>query len=169
MQRAVHRLHYAWHSQLIPGVSGYRTGHMARSLTTQVTPKAEAVTTKHVEGIVGTNVFYAPYLEFGTGIYGPRRRPITVQPPGRLARSGSGRPGALQFPGKVGPGTPFTWAGRRRSGRAGAMAQYVYRRSVKGIRPRHYATKAADIARPLVEAEFREGGRIASERIARSS
>lgn len=25
---------------------------------------------------VGTNVFYGPYVEFGTGIYGPKKRPI---------------------------------------------------------------------------------------------
>lgn len=32
--------------------------------------------TGELEGRVGTNVFYAPFVAQGTGIYGPRKRPI---------------------------------------------------------------------------------------------
>jgi hypothetical protein len=158
MREATFMVEAAWKGRLVPGVRGYRTGHYARSITSDVTPlrEAEAHPEGRVTGVVGTNVFYAKYLEYGTGLYGPLHHWITPKKPG----------GVLRFPaGPVGPGTAFTWAGRRRSGRAGAMAKYVYAKRVRGIRPRRYARDAAEIARPLVVRRFHLAGHQAAHRL----
>jgi hypothetical protein len=155
MQDAVLITEGAWKGRLVPGVRGYRTGHYARSITSAVTPLPEAVESGVVHGTVGTNVFYAKYLEYGTGLYGPKHQWITPK-----------RGKYLKFPaGPVGEGTPFTWAGRRRSGRAGAMAKYVYAKRVRGIVPRRYARDAAFIAKPLVERRFKRAGADAAKRL----
>ena len=115
---------------------------------------ATILTTADIKGVVGTNVFYAPYLEYGTGLYGPRHH--WIEP--RNAK-------ALRFPGAVGAGTPFTLAGRKRKGKAGAGARYVFARRVRGIRPRRYARDAAFIAAPKVGKVFEAAGRRAALRI----
>jgi hypothetical protein len=155
MRDATFMVEGTWKGRLVPGVRGYRTGHYARSITSDVTPLAEAkrLPDGMVRGVVGTNVFYAPYLEYGTGLYGPRHRWITPKKPG----------GVLRFPQPGNRG--FTLAGRQRSGRAGAMAKYVYARRVRGIRPRRYARDAALIARPLVERRFHLAGQRAAQRL----
>lgn len=140
----------AWRARLVPNVRGYRTGTYSRSITNDGGKRVGDVVT----GSVGTNLFYAKYLEFGTGLYGPRNRwivPTTKK--------------FLRFPAAVGKGTGFTLAGRRRSGRAGAMAQFVFAKRVRGIRPRRYAHDAALISQGAVTRIFaaaaREGGRRA--------
>lgn len=148
----------AWRGRLVPNVRGYRTGHYSRSITSDVTPLGEALATGRVVGMVGSNVFYARYLEYGTGLYGPLHHWIYPKPPNKF----------LRFPAAVGKGTPFTLAGRRRSGRAGAMAQYVYARRVRGIVPRRYGRDAAMIAKPLVQERFRLAGRRTAERLRRN-
>lgn len=159
MLDATHTTEAIWHGRLVPGVRGYRTGHYARSITSTVTPEAEAIARNKVEGRIGTNVIYARYLEYGTGLYGPEHHWITPK-----------NAQALRFPaGPVGPGTPFTWAGRQRSGRAGAMAKWVYARRIRGIVPRRYARDAALIARPLVERRFRLAGIRAARRLGRQT
>ena len=45
------------------------TGNLANSLTYRKGPRA---TTKFAEGIVGTNVTYAPFVEFGHGVITPK-------------------------------------------------------------------------------------------------
>lgn len=145
MDRSVKLVESEWRRQLVPNEDGYRTGTYSRSITSTVTTNDTRVI-----GEVGTKLYYAPYLEYGTGIYGPRHELIRSTRPG----------GVLRFPQPGNPG--FTLAGRRRSGRAGAMAQYVYARFIRGIKPRLYAHKAADQARTAVRAEFEAaGGRIA--------
>lgn len=146
-----------WKHRLVPGVRGYRTGHYARSITSDVTPLPEALirTDGRITGVVGSNVFYAPYLEYGTGLYGPRHQWIVPKKPG----------GVMRFPEAGNPG--FTLAGRQRSGRAGAMAKYVYARRIRGIKPRRYARDAALISRPVVMRRFQQAGHSAAERLGR--
>ena len=158
MDRALIKVEGTWRARLVPGVRGYQTGTYSRSITHE----SHRVGEDQIAGSVGTNLFYAKYLEYGTGLYGPLNHWIVPQPLGRTARNNPGRPGALRFPAG---GAGFTLSGRRRSGRAGAMAQYVYRKRVRGIKPRHYARDAAMIARPSVEEIFRQGGQIAAARI----
>lgn len=55
------------------------TGTLGNSLTAQKDP-APPRTTGYVSWVVGTNVFYAPFVEFGT-----RFSPV---PPGRVRRGG---------------------------------------------------------------------------------
>jgi hypothetical protein len=140
MKRATKIVEANWRRQLHPGDHGYRTGTYSRSITTNVT-----TTNNRVTGVVGTALKYAPWLEHGTGIYGPRHALIRPKKPG----------GVLRFPQPGNPG--FTLAGRQRKGRAGAMAQWVYARYVRGIRPRLYAHEAARVSRPAVLAEFDAG------------
>jgi hypothetical protein len=124
-----------------------RTGHYRRSITSEVRRTGNVV-----RGRVGTNVFYAPFLEYGTGIYGPRRRKIVPK-----------KAKALRFPQPGNPG--FTLAGRVRSGRAGAGARFVFAASVRGIRPGHYAQRSFRAAEPKAMLVFRAAGRRAGERI----
>jgi hypothetical protein len=131
-----------------------RTSHLARSITTNVTRIGDRII-----GEVGTTVKYAAYLEFGTGLYGPKRQVIRPK-----------RARALRFPdpsqGFGRPDTPFTAAGRRRSGQAGADARYVYARYVRGIQPRHYGERSAEAVKGLALGFFRAAGRRAAMRIA---
>lgn len=64
-----------------------RTGDTRRSITSRVVPLGAGV-----EGIVGTNKKHAPYLEHGTGIYGPHKTPIV--PVTKKALAWKGRDGA---------------------------------------------------------------------------
>lgn len=152
MHQAVLLTESEWKGRLVPGVRGYRTGHYSRSITSDV-KQFRLPTGGQIQGSVGTNVFYGRYLEEGTGLYGPRNRwiePVTAK--------------ALRFPQ---PGNKaFTLAGRRRSGRAGAMAKYVFAKRVRGIRPRRYARDAAMIAEPKVLRIFQRAGESAARRLA---
>ena len=65
--------------QLVP----HKTGSLRRSLVSQVRPLLSGV-----EGLVGTNIQYGPYVEIGTGIYGPEKRPITPKTAKVLAFKG---------------------------------------------------------------------------------
>ena len=140
-----------WRHRLVPNLRGYRTGTYSRSITNNGGHRVGNV----IRGVVGTNVRYAPFLEYGTGLYGPLHR--WIEPKNAKA---------LRFPGKVGAGTPFTLAGRQRSGRAGRNARYVFARRVRGIRPRRYARDAAMIAEPKVIKLYEAAARRAALRIA---
>lgn len=113
-----------------------RTGHLMRNIHHKVTP-----TGKGFLGLVGTDVFYAKYLEIGTGLYGPRNRWIVPI-----------RARFLRFPQPGNAG--FTLAGRQRSGRAGAGASWVYARRVRGIRPLRIFRDAAIVNKPIAERIF---------------
>lgn len=151
MHQAVLLTEKEWKGRLVPGVRGYQTGHYSRSITSDV-QQVRLSNGASIRGSIGTNVFYGRYLEEGTGLYGPRNRwiePVTAK--------------ALRFPQPGNKG--FTLAGRRRSGRAGAMAKYVYAKRVRGIRPRRYARDAAMIAEPKVLKIFQEAGKNAARRL----
>jgi hypothetical protein len=97
------------------GVGGPKrvdTGRLRASITTQLVTRDSLPVV-----LVGTNVRYARYVHEGTGIYGPRGRPI--------------RPRRRKF-------LRFRPRGRGR---------YVYARQVKGMRPNHYLTNALPAAR----------------------
>jgi hypothetical protein len=122
--------------------SPVRTGHLRRSIASAVVVLGNEIT-----GTVGTVTKYAPYLEMGTGIYGPRGRPIVPV-----------RARALRFPagggaGFAGPG--FRLSGQQRSGKAGANAQWQFARSVKGIKPMHFFRDAIETTRPRFYAEIK--------------
>lgn len=71
---------------------------------------------------------YAQYLEFGTGIYGPKRRPIVPV-----------RAKALRFP-AAGAGVRLSGNLTKAQQRAGGGWQF--RRSVKGVKPIRYMSRA---------------------------
>ncbi len=58
-----------------------RTSTLARSISSIVTERSAT----GAKATVGTNVEYGPFLEFGTGIHGPERRPIIIRPRRRSA------------------------------------------------------------------------------------
>lgn len=58
-----------------------KTGTLARSLHAQV----QEFSLDFVEGRVGTWLEYARYLEEGTGVFGPLRRPIVIVPKAKQA------------------------------------------------------------------------------------
>lgn len=62
-----------------------KTGTLRRSLTQEVKSLSGGV-----QGIVGTNIEYGPYVELGTGIYGPQKTPIVPVNAKALAWQGSG-------------------------------------------------------------------------------
>ncbi|MFB3828956.1 MAG: HK97 gp10 family phage protein [Bryobacteraceae bacterium] len=70
-----------------------KTGTLVRSLHVQI----EQLTADLIEGRVGTWLEYARYLEEGTGVYGPAKRPIDIAPKRKRglfwgAFDGEGRP-----------------------------------------------------------------------------
>ena len=142
-----------WKGRLVPGVRGYQTGHYSRSITNDGGVEYPTGRANRIVGEVGTNVYYARFLEEGTGLYGPRNQWIVP----KTAK-------ALRFPQPGNKG--FTLAGRKRSGKAGAMARYIYAKRVRGIRPRRYARDAAMIAEPKTVKIFEAAGKRAAERLA---
>lgn len=100
-----------------------KTGNLRRSLHSEVKPIFGGVT-----GIVGTPVDYAPDVELGTGIYGPKKQPILIQ-----AKNAK----ALKIP------TPDG---------------IIFRRSarVPGMKPRPYLRPAFDSKLRDVEGYFRQ-------------
>jgi len=79
---------------------------------------------------IGTNVKYAIFVHEGTGVYGPRRTPITPV-----------RKRLLSWPIKNNTGQ-----GRRRY-RGGATQRYAFAKQVQGVRPRPFLRKALDAAK----------------------
>lgn len=130
----------------------WRTGHLRRSITHYISVSAAALF-----GVVGTTTMYAPFLEFGTGLYGPRnRRIVPVRAKAlRWAAGGSASSfsGGSRQQGSAGPG--FRLSGQQRSGAAGAGAQYAYARSVRGIHPRHFFADGVLISRGRVLGQLR--------------
>lgn len=98
-----------------------KTGHLRRSLTHTVQTHGSTIV-----GYVGTNVQYGLYLDQGTGLYGPKHQPIVPV-----------KAKALRFP-APGDTTHFSLAGRKRRGKAGQGATYVYAASVKGVKPMRF-------------------------------
>lgn len=59
---------------LVKDLAPKKTGTLARSITAKVSNEGGGV----VVGRVGSHIKYAPFVEHGTGIYGPERRPIII-------------------------------------------------------------------------------------------
>lgn len=148
-ERALRQATAKAHAEVLARASRHRrTGHLMRSVTHRVQRLGNMLI-----GVVGTNVFYAPYLEYGTGLYGPRNRWIVPV-----------RARFLVFPEPGNAG--FTLAGRQRAGRAGAGARMVYARRVRGIRPLRIFRDAALVSRPFSERYFKAAQMRSIERIA---
>lgn len=96
------------------------TGRLRASVTVEMSVEAGKPLAR-----IGTNLPYGRYVEEGTGIYGPRGRPIRP----RSAR-------VLRWP-KVNN----TGKGRRRY-KAGKTAAYAFAPQVKGMRPRPWLRPA---------------------------
>lgn len=79
---------------------------------------------------------YAGFVEFGTGIYGPRHRRITPQTARALRWLG----------GSFGPRGSLRLTGSRRSGKAGSGAGYIFARSTIGMRARPFMEQGASRA-----------------------
>ena len=111
-----------------------RTGTLGRSIA--VTDPANGHGGRYVE--VGTNLHYAPYVEYGTGIYGPRGVPIVPTTAKALAwrSTGSGTSGSR----RIAMGVTIRKGKIRR---AKSRDQYMnFAKSVKGMRPWHFMQKA---------------------------
>jgi Bacteriophage HK97-gp10, putative tail-component len=89
------------------------TSTLVRSITAVV----RRISDDLIEGTVGTYVEYAKYLEFGTGIYGPKKQLIVIRP-------------------KVAGG--LNWGAFRENGKELTVKKVVQ----KGIRPRLYFATA---------------------------
>jgi hypothetical protein len=58
---------------LVKDLAPKKTGTLARSIAAKVSNEGGVVV-----GRVGSHIRYAPFVEHGTGIYGPERRPIII-------------------------------------------------------------------------------------------
>lgn len=103
-----------------------RTGNLQRSLRVASVSQASQSVEVKAGGSQGVN--YAAYLEFGTGIYGPKGRPIVPV-----------RAKALRFP-AAGAGVRLSGNLTKAQQRAGGGWQF--RRSVRGVRPVRYMENA---------------------------
>jgi len=91
------------------------------------------------------------FLEDGTGVYGPKRRPI---------RSKSGRP--MRFPRRDTGAFTLRDTIRTRGGLPDTRASFVYARSVKGQRPHHMFRRTATEMRGLAPVIFRKHAKLAA-------
>jgi hypothetical protein len=132
MTRAVLIVEAEWKRRI-----AHRTGDTRRRATHRVVRVG-----RKVLGILGGDSPVLRWGEFGTGLYGPRNRWIVPKKPG----------GVLRFPQPGNAG--FTLAGRVRSGAAGAGAQFVYARRVRGMRPRRWLRDAIVVTEGRVQREF---------------
>jgi len=100
-----------------------RTGTLKASITYEIEPGNHQLI-----GVVGTNTKYAPYVELGTGIYGPSKTVIRPKKAKVLAWVSSG----------ARPTTSAGWKRAQMEGRA------VFAKEVKGMRPKPFLTPAVE-------------------------
>lgn len=139
-----------------------KTGTLQRSLHSEVRGLG-----RQIQGIVGTNLTYAPFVEFGTGIYHEpdAHKPWTVKPVNAKAlaipvATGAGGASPYMLPGK------FDAKGRQlyRTAKGGStMSQgraqnVIFRRSVtiQGMKARSYLVQGFKNKRRDVETVFRQ-------------
>lgn len=129
-----------------PNTTYRRTGTLGRSIAvSEVQSSGQGL---FVE--VGTNKHYAPYVEYGTGIYGPKGREIVPKTAKALAwRALAARMYGVKG-GKIGPGfgnaTLIALGTSLRKGKVRRNAKrdvyMIFAKSVKGMQPWHYMEKA---------------------------
>lgn len=99
------------------------TGALQSSITYEI-----GVEGGKIVGVVGSNLKYAPYVELGTGVYGPKHAPIRPKNKKILAWVSSGPR----------PTTPAGWKAAQREGRA------VFALQVRGMKARPYLLPAVN-------------------------
>jgi len=99
-----------------------KTGHLQSSIQGQISKE----TPGEIEGRVGTNIKYGPYVECGTGIYGPNKSMIVPKKKKVLVWVSTGP-------------RPTTKAGWKQ---ASAEGRVVVAKAVKGMPPRPYLLPA---------------------------
>lgn len=107
-----------------------KTSTLARSATVRFErPEAGAFLAR-----IGTHLPYAAYVEYGTGVYGPRQRPIVP------VRAKALRWFAPVQIGTSGEGRPVFRSAKTRSGQTTVARKAdiaaIFRRSVRGMKPR---------------------------------
>ena len=146
-----------------------RTGMAARSITMQ---------TKYIGRSwivsVGSNLFYVPYLEYGTGLYGPRNEWIRPKAGKALKFPSAGRGNQTSDLASVfGPGgrtgataaPGFRLTGQIRSGRRGNVAAFAYAARIRGMRPRRPFRDARAVAEGRMQREFASFGVLLYKRL----
>lgn len=117
------------------------TGRLRSSLTKAVYRGADVI-----EGTVGTRVFYALYIEYGTGIYG----------------EGPGAKGRRYFPP---PGALEVWARRHGFESGYEVARAIWLRG--GTEPRRFLRGALEHAQSWIEREFSQAVERVLKRLGR--
>lgn len=119
-----------------PDSSGYkRTGTLGKSIT--FTEPQFRASEASIE--VGTNLHYAPYVEEGTGIYGPKGRPITPKAAKVLAWKSAGKP--MTGKGKrIASGMKMRKGKLRPNPKGDTFMNFAL--SVKGTKPWHFMRNA---------------------------
>lgn len=119
-----------------PDSSGYkRTGTLGKSIT--FTEPQFRASEASIE--VGTNLHYAPYVEEGTGIYGPKGRPITPKAAKVLAWKSAGKP--MTGKGKrIASGLKMRKGKLRPDPKGDTFMNFAL--SVKGTKPWHFMRNA---------------------------
>lgn len=128
----------ARYPQQNPKTTYRRTGTLGRSIAVG---NVEGGSTLRVQ--VGTNVHYAPYVEYGTGIYGPKGQPIRPKVAKVLAWKATGgalRRAGLQGGKLVAMGIVLRKGKQRRSKKHDVYLMFA--KSVKGFPGWHFMEKA---------------------------
>lgn len=125
-----------------------KTGTLRRSLHSEV-----QVLAGEVRGLVGTDLVYAPYVEFGTGVYHEPdpHEPWEVTPKQAKAL-------AFKVPTGVDPMT-----GRASRNKATVIVRRVV---IQGMRARPYLAKAFEAKRAQIEAHFHRAAENIARRLA---
>lgn len=100
-------------------VAGFKTGTLARSITSAVFPLGQSV-----KGITSASAVYAPYVNNGTGLFGPHHQPIV--------------PKTKKF---------LRWKGE---------GGYIFARSTKGMKGKHFMEQGYAKAKERVEDRFND-------------
>lgn len=119
-----------------PDSSSYkRTGTLGKSITfTEPQFRADEASIE-----VGTNLDYAPYVEKGTGIYGPLGKPITPKAAKVLAWKSTGKP--MTKKGKrIASGMKLSKGKLRPNPKGDTFMNFAM--SVKGTKPWHFMRNA---------------------------
>lgn len=103
-------------------------GRLRSSLTMQMQTVG-----KLPAAVIGTNLEYGLYVHEGTGVYGPKRTPITPK-----------RARVLRWPVK---NNAYKTTGGNRRYKGGRTAAYAYAKKVKGVPPRPFLRNALERAR----------------------
>lgn len=126
-----------------------RANVLRGSIHTVIEERSNSITAK-----VGTNVHYGPYLEYGTGKYGPKGQPYEIKPKTKKALAWKGNSVASD----IATGKSLFRSKTGRLVKSKSRAGMIVRRKVihPGIRPRPFLGPPFERLMPHFQADLKQ-------------